>query len=144
MRALDWAADEAALHGRPLRIVHASVWGRFEGATPAEDLPEGRTETAALQEIITNTETRARRRCPEVRVHAEVLPGGPVDVLVRAGGDAFALVVGHRGQDVPVRCLFVGSVGPGVVERAWWPVVVVGGCVPTCLSAGRARCRGGN
>ncbi|MGA5738779.1 MULTISPECIES: universal stress protein [Streptomyces] len=137
MRALDWAADEAALHGRPLRIVHASVWERFEGATPAEDLPEGRTETAALQEIITNAETRARRRRPEVRVHAEVLPGEPIDVLVRAGEDSFALVVGHRRHDAPVRRLFIGSIGPGVAERAWCPVVAVGDSAPIRPSADR-------
>ncbi|MGX1154111.1 universal stress protein [Streptomyces albogriseolus] len=40
MRALDWVADEAALHGLPLRILHASVWERFEGATLAEDLSD--------------------------------------------------------------------------------------------------------
>lgn len=137
MRALDWAADEAALHSRPLRIVHASVWERFEGATPAENLPESRTETAALQEIIANAETRARRRCPEVRVHAEVLPGEPIDVLVRAGGDAFALVVGHRGHDAPERRLFIGSIGPGVAERAWCSIVAVGDSAPTRPSADR-------
>ncbi|WP_372450470.1 universal stress protein [Streptomyces tagetis] len=49
MRALDWAADAAALHGLPFRIVHASVWERFEGAVPAEDLPEGFAEAALLQ-----------------------------------------------------------------------------------------------
>ncbi|MEV5643794.1 universal stress protein [Streptomyces flaveolus] len=130
MRALDWAADEAALHGRPLRIVHASVWERFEGATPAEDLPDGRTEAAALEEIVTDAETRARERRPEVRVHAEVLPGEPIDVLVRAGEDAYALVVGHRGHRALMRHLSTGSIVSGVAERAWCPVVVVGGSTP--------------
>ncbi|MFJ7146915.1 universal stress protein [Streptomyces sp. NPDC100445] len=130
MRALDWAADEAALHGRPLRIVHASVWERFEGATPADDLPEGRAEAAALEEIVTDAEARARRRRPELRVHAELLPGEPVDVLVHAGGDAFALVVGHRGRGALARHLSIGSVGPCVAERAWCPTVVVGDWAP--------------
>lgn len=137
MRALDWAADEAALHGRPLRIVHASVWERFEGATPVEDLPESRTETAVLQEIITSAETRARRRRPEVRIQAEVLPGEPTDVLVRAGEDAFVLVIGRRGHDASVRHMFVGSVGPGVAERVWCPVVTVGDSTPERPSADR-------
>ncbi|MFD8535169.1 universal stress protein [Streptomyces rubrogriseus] len=136
-RALDWAADEAALHGRPLRIVHASVWERFEGATPAEDLPDGRTETAALQEIITNAESRARRRRPEVRAHAEVLPGQPVDVLVHAGEDAFALVVGHRAHSALMRHLSIGSTGSGVAARAWCPVVVVGDSAAEGSSADR-------
>jgi nucleotide-binding universal stress UspA family protein len=130
MRALDWAADEAALHNLPLRIVHASVWERFEGTTPAGDLPENRAEAAALEEIITDAEARARQRRPEVKVHAEVLPGEPIDVLVHAGEDAFALVVGHRGHRALMRRLSTGSVGPGAAERAWCPTVVVGDFAP--------------
>lgn len=75
MRALDWAADEAALHNLPLRIVHASVWERFEGTTPAEDLRENRAEAAALEEIITDAEARARQRRPEVKVHGSAARG---------------------------------------------------------------------
>ncbi|MFB8245771.1 universal stress protein [Streptomyces sp. NPDC055952] len=130
MRALDWAADEAALHGRPLRVVYASAWERFEGATPAEDFPEGATEAAALERITDDAAVRARRRRPEVGIQAEVLPGEPVDVLVQAGEDAFVLVVGHRGHGALARRLFTGSVGAGVAERVWCPVVVVGDSVP--------------
>lgn len=137
MRALDWAADEAALHNLPLRIVHASLWERFEGTTPAEDLPEARAEVAALEKIIIDAEARARQRRPEVRVHAEVLPGEPVDVLVHAGEYAFALVVGHRGHHALVRRLSTGSVGPGVAERAWCPTVVVGDFAPGLPSGNR-------
>ena len=129
MRALDWAADEAALHGRPLRIVYASVWERFEGTTPAEDLPEGAGEAAALEKITDDAAARARRRRPEAGIQAEVLPGEPVDVLVQAGEDAFVLVVGHRGHGSLARRLFAGSVGPGVAERSWCPIVVVGDSV---------------
>ena len=130
MRALDWAADEAALHGRPLRILHASVWERFEGATPAEDLPEGSAEAALLEEIIGAAAARARERRPEVGIHAEVLPGEPADVLFQAAQDTFALVVGHHGHGALARRLFTDSVGPRVAERASCPVVVVGDSVP--------------
>ncbi|MFG3275208.1 universal stress protein [Streptomyces luteogriseus] len=137
MRALDWAADEAVVHGLPLRIVHASVWERFEGATPAEDLPEGSAEAALLQEIIGDAAARARRRRPEARIHAEVLPGEPVDVLVQAAQDAFALVVGHRGHGALARRFFTDSIGPGVAGRAPCPIVVVGDSVLERPSAGR-------
>jgi nucleotide-binding universal stress UspA family protein len=40
LRAVDWAADDAALREVPLRLVHASLWERYEGAAPAEDLGE--------------------------------------------------------------------------------------------------------
>lgn len=36
LRALDWAADEAALRGTPHRLVHASLWERYEGALLAQ------------------------------------------------------------------------------------------------------------
>ncbi|WP_448316081.1 universal stress protein, partial [Streptomyces sp. CO7] len=36
--AVDWAADEAALRGLPLRLVHASLWERYEGPALAEEL----------------------------------------------------------------------------------------------------------
>ncbi|MFB7510384.1 universal stress protein, partial [Streptomyces broussonetiae] len=32
LQAVDWAADETARHGLPLRLVHASLWERHEGA----------------------------------------------------------------------------------------------------------------
>lgn len=137
MRALDWAADEAALHNRSLRIVHASVWERFEGATPAEDFPEGAAEAAALRAIVTDAEARARRRRPGVRVLAEVLPGEPVDVLGNAAEDAFALVVGRRAPGALRRHLPTGSLVPGVTERAACPVVVVGDPVPGRPSGNR-------
>jgi nucleotide-binding universal stress UspA family protein len=38
LRAVDWAADEAALRGAPLRLVYASLWERNEGAHLAEEL----------------------------------------------------------------------------------------------------------
>lgn len=37
LRAVDWATQEAARYGLPLRLVHASLWQRYEqpGTTPA-------------------------------------------------------------------------------------------------------------
>ncbi|GHC47515.1 hypothetical protein GCM10010309_02500 [Streptomyces violaceochromogenes] len=45
LRAVDWAADEAALRGVPLRLVNASLWERYEGAAPASS-PVTRSSTA--------------------------------------------------------------------------------------------------
>jgi hypothetical protein len=33
LRVVDWVVDEAVRHGLRLRIVHASLWERYEGAT---------------------------------------------------------------------------------------------------------------
>lgn len=49
LRAVDWAADEAALHGLPLRLVYAFGWEQYEGAALALSLgrpPSGRSPTA--------------------------------------------------------------------------------------------------
>ncbi|MFF2409891.1 universal stress protein [Streptomyces sp. NPDC058092] len=34
LRALDWAAAEAARSRLPLRVIHASLWERYEGMLP--------------------------------------------------------------------------------------------------------------
>ncbi len=36
LRAVDWAVDEAALHGVPLRLVYASLRERYEGPALAQ------------------------------------------------------------------------------------------------------------
>ncbi|CAM5458718.1 hypothetical protein SALBM217S_05212 [Streptomyces griseoloalbus] len=144
MRALDWAADEAALHNLPLRIVHASLWERFEGTTPAAISPS--QSKSPHWKIIIDAEARARQRRPEVRVHAEALPGEPVDALVHAGEYAFALVVGHRGHHALVRRLVhrfrrsrCRRTRGG--HRGRWRL-----CPSTSIRkpAGRPRCRGRN
>lgn len=38
LRAMDWAVDEAARHGLPLRLVHAFLWERYEGIDLRSDL----------------------------------------------------------------------------------------------------------
>ncbi|GHJ42319.1 universal stress protein [Streptomyces sp. TS71-3] len=39
LRAVDWATDEAARHGLALRLVHASLWQRYEHDGPAGRAP---------------------------------------------------------------------------------------------------------
>ncbi|MGW2715951.1 universal stress protein, partial [Streptomyces sp. NPDC001356] len=33
--AVDWAVDEAARHGVPLKLVYASLWERYETGLPS-------------------------------------------------------------------------------------------------------------
>lgn len=67
--AIDWAVDEAARLGLPLRLVYASLWERYEGAA----LP-GSLERPSEQ------------------------PEDAVSALVREGRNATALVTGSRGR----------------------------------------------
>ncbi|MGW2702811.1 universal stress protein [Streptomyces sp. NPDC001340] len=121
--AVDWAVDEAARHGLALRLIHASLWERYEAAQPSfsTDRP---AEAVMAQHIIASSLERARLRNPEVKASGEVLPDDAVSVLLRAGPEAFALVTGSRGRG-EVAGLLLGSVSLAVAARAVCPVVVV-------------------
>ncbi|MFI8193723.1 universal stress protein [Streptomyces sp. NPDC085946] len=123
--AVDWAVDEAARHGLPLRLLYASLAERHE-----EDVPSagaGRPAGKALADhVVGSAAERARRRGPTVRVLAEVVADEPVSALVAAGRDASALITGARGRG-GLTGLLPGSVSLAVAARAPCPVVVVRG-----------------
>jgi nucleotide-binding universal stress UspA family protein len=116
--AVDWAADEAARRGLPLRLVHASVWGAYEG--------EGRPLTDA---VVREAAERVRRRRPGVEVAARVLLGEPEPTLLDEGDTASVLVLGSRTLGAVAKAL-LGAVSLPVVARARCPVVVVRGPAP--------------
>lgn len=126
--AVDWAVDEAARHGLPLRLIHASLWERYEDTQPSfgTDRP---AETDMAQHIIACSVERAQLRNPEVKVSGEVLPDDAASALLQAGSEAFALITGSRGRG-EVAGLLLGSVSLAVAARAVCPVVVVRGAVP--------------
>ncbi|MDF3143642.1 MULTISPECIES: universal stress protein [unclassified Streptomyces] len=123
--AIDWAVDEAARHGLPLRLLYASLWERYEGSRPSlsADRP---AEEVMVEHIIASCTERARLRNPDVKPSGEVLPDDAVSVLLGAGHEAFALVTGSRGRgEIAGRLL--GSVSLAVAARAVCPVIVVRG-----------------
>ena len=125
LRAVDWAADECALRGAPLRLVYASLWERYEGAALAEDL--GRPSAQVLPQEITGAAVRrARSRHPDLKVTADVVFEEPGDALVRASRNASALVVGNRGRSGLAEVL-LGSVSLTIAAHAHCPVVVLRG-----------------
>ncbi|MFE5124790.1 universal stress protein [Streptomyces sp. NPDC056669] len=128
LQAVDWAVAAAARHGVPLRLIHASLWERYEGIAPAAD-PARPWELIRDEEIATLAAERARRCGPEVKVCAEVLPEDPVAALLRAGRDASGLVTGSRGRG-ELAALLLGSVSLAVAARASCPVTVVRGGEP--------------
>ncbi|MGW1362262.1 universal stress protein [Streptomyces chartreusis] len=125
LAAVDWAVDEAARHGLPLRLLYGSLWERYEGSRPSlsADRP---AEEVMVQHIIASCTERAGVRNPEVKASGEILPDDAVSVLLGAGHEAFALVTGSRGRgEIAGRLL--GSVSLAVAARAVCPVIVVRG-----------------
>ncbi|MEU5208588.1 universal stress protein [Streptomyces sp. NPDC020742] len=135
LRALDWAVDEAALHGLELRVVHAAVRERSAWAS-ATDLERPRAPDPA-QGLVATAVAQARCRRPHVEVTGEVRADAPVTGLLRVGLSASALVLGSRGHG-ELSALLLGSVGLAVASRARCPVIVVRGD-PAGL-AGTHRC----
>ncbi|MET7380631.1 universal stress protein [Streptomyces sp. NPDC005526] len=125
LRAVDWAADEAALRGVALRLVYASLWERYEGAALARDLGKPSEEVRA-QDIVEAAARRARGRRPELAVTTESLPEEPEYALVKEGHNASALVLGTRGRS-GVADLLLGSVSLFVAAHADCPVIVLRG-----------------
>ncbi|MGW6646310.1 universal stress protein [Streptomyces iakyrus] len=125
LRAVDWAADEAALRGAPLHVVYASLWERYEHAV----FPTGRepaSERLLTDVLAVAAAKRARARVPALVVTTEVVAEGPVPVLRRAAHEAAALVLGSRGRGGAAE-LLLGSVCLAVAGQADGPVIVVRG-----------------
>ncbi|MFF7986112.1 universal stress protein [Streptomyces sp. NPDC007901] len=135
LRAVDWAADEAALRRTPLRLVHASLWERYEGISPADARTEP-SEQVMAEDIVEAAARRARYRQPDVKVSTEVLPEEPEYALVRESRDAGLLVLGNRGRGGLAEAL-LGSVSLAVAAHAHCPVIVLRGDQDTRGGAGR-------
>ncbi|MFI1444222.1 universal stress protein [Streptomyces fructofermentans] len=123
--AVDWAVDEAARRGVPLRLVHASVWERYEGAPPWHGV-EQPSERALAEHVVASAAERAARRNAEVKLSTVIVTEEPADALLREGDNASALVTGSRGRG-ELKGLLLGSVGLAVAARAHCPVIVVRG-----------------
>ncbi|WP_314225066.1 universal stress protein [Streptomyces zaehneri] len=123
--AVDWAVDEAARHGLPLRLVYASRWERYERFVPTGSL--GRpSERVVAENLVAAAAERAELRNSQVKVTVDVVPDDAADALLREANDAFAVVTGSRGRG-ELKGLLLGSVGLAVAARANCPVIVVRG-----------------
>ncbi|MEU9400849.1 universal stress protein [Streptomyces sp. NPDC048242] len=114
LTALDWAADEAALRGAALRIVHAGWW------EPHADTAEEGTAVVAA------AERRARHRQPGVKVGIGLILEAPEYALVRESRNALVMVLGCRGRGAVAEAL-LGSVSAMVARHTHCPVIVVRG-----------------
>lgn len=134
--AADWAAREAALHGLELRIVHASLWERYEGPVFAQS-DEVPAEHALARDIVGRAAERARQRHPDVKITVDIIPDEAGAALLRETRRAAAVVTGCRGRG-PVTSALLGSVSRSLATRASSPVVVVRG-TPRNRQGGNGR-----
>ncbi|MCF2533822.1 universal stress protein [Yinghuangia soli] len=117
--AVDWAADEAALRGVDLEILHAWEWKAYEASEWYGFILHNQgTETVQA------AAERARRRRPEVKVTTTVEHGQAADILTGAAERAGLLVMGNRGRG-GFAGLLLGSVGRAVAAEGRGPLLVV-------------------
>nr|WP_158647978.1 universal stress protein [Nocardioides houyundeii] len=120
-QAIDWAAEQAVLEGRPLTLVHATgVWS----APPEVDLV---ALVAAMEaqgdELVSQARARveAAHVIPDLR--SQVVLADPRAALLDASEVAYLTVIGSRGRGA-IKTLVLGSVGLTLSQQAHCPVVV--------------------
>ena len=127
IRALEWAANQAAVQNAPLTVltVHLVLQSGWTGnpITFPEDSEELEKERQAAEEMTLKvTSQLGEARPASVKVRA--VSGFPSQELIKASEEADLLVVGSRGAGGFAR-LLAGSVSSQVVHHAHCPVVVV-------------------
>jgi nucleotide-binding universal stress UspA family protein len=126
-RALDFAAEEAALRAAALRIVcvwEVPVTAYGDGMIPVVTPEMFDSYQEHAQAIVDGAVARARAAQPGIEVSGEVVEGLPAGVLVEESEKASLVVVGTRGRG-GFKSLLLGSVSGQVVHHAACPVVVV-------------------
>ncbi|NYV74193.1 universal stress protein, partial [Streptomyces sp. UH6] len=127
LAAAGWAAREALLRDRPLRLVHASVLRTptlASGTGPEAPMPPDGVRREYARALLDRTRARLAGRHPSLRIDTGELPGQPVTALVEAGEEAELLVLGSRGLG-RLAGFLLGSVSLAVLARSELPVVLV-------------------
>ncbi|MEV4919770.1 universal stress protein [Streptomyces tirandamycinicus] len=121
LRALVWAAHEAALRRCPLRIVHVVPSEHEYAATP-----EGRAWEQSHRDrgVLAEAEAIAKDGHPGLEIDSTRPHGAPSAVLLAESEHARAVVLGAKGLG-GFGSLLLGSVALQVVGHASSPVVVV-------------------
>jgi len=126
LRAVDWAAREAARRGAPLRIVAAAALlprmirrpGAAEYDTVTDVLAKERDRALAA------AAERAAKAADGVLIDTDELSGPPAQAVTEASAGALMLVVGSRGTGA-FTALLLGSVSRYAASHASGPVVVI-------------------
>ena len=121
--ALRWAAEQAKLSGRRLRVVHAWQLSSFEQATGSSKYVE--TAIADARARATHWVLDALgSNAAEVRWSLDIVEGGPGPTLVERSRNAHLLALGTR-EHTGLRRTVLGSVSHYCLSHAVTPVVAV-------------------
>jgi nucleotide-binding universal stress UspA family protein len=126
LRAVEWAAREAALRGALLRIVAVPVLPRrMSWQSAPHSTPDTVADTIrrSYEQALATAAACAAEAEPDVAVETALLQGRPARALAEAAADASMLVVGSRGAG-GIAALLLGSVSRYVATVAPGPVVV--------------------
>lgn len=124
LRALEWAAREAAIRREPLTVLsvrQAAPAGWFHDQAAGPDRPEAGKQTGEQAE---KAIARASAELPPPRVTIRTISGMPAEELLSAASGADMVVVGSRGTGGFAK-LRLGSVSSYVTHHAHCPVVVI-------------------
>lgn len=121
--ALRWAAEQAKITGRPLRVVHAWQLSPLEQAAGSPEY---------IEAAIADARARATRwvldalgaNASEVRWSLDIVEGGPGPALVERSRDAHLLALGTH-EHTGLRRTILGSVSHYCLSHAVAPVVAV-------------------
>jgi len=126
LRAVGWAAREAALRGAPLRIVSVDEAPprMITRAGPGEQ--QGVTDVLLGQrdQALATAAERAAKTAQGVLIDTDALTGSVDEAVTAAGSGALMLVLGSRGRGA-FTALLLGSVSRYVASHASCPVVVI-------------------
>ncbi|PRC43769.1 universal stress protein [Mycobacterium sp. ITM-2017-0098] len=136
--AVEWAAHDAQLRDRPLRLVHV-VPPIVMPAMPWPELPVTYAQVAEdrAHQIVEQSYTLAVGASSPGRssqIATEVVGGPIVSTLVGLSKAAEMIVVGSLGETAATRAV-LGSVSSALVHRAHCPVAVIHGERPRSLEA---------
>ena len=123
LRAVEWAAREAALRGTSLRIVAVPPLPRRMTVTPATPGTVTDVVERSTGEALAAAAQQAAAQQPGLAIETHLVAGAPAEVLAGTAEGAALLVLGSRGAG-GFSALILGSVSRYVATHAPAPVVV--------------------
>ena len=126
LRAVRWAAADAARRHRPLHLLHAHNWPEFVYPPVGMALPVTyETDTQrAVARLLSDAVAQARDVNEDLQISTESTTQLCVPALLSASRRAALVVVGSRGLG-GFTALLVGSTGVELAAHAAGPVVIV-------------------